>query len=320
MTVRILPPDNNAQGPSSCDARIPLGSNPCLPLIISGTFGWEAVSIETEDIKGETLRLGACRKGQKIVMLPHFSYGPASPSEAVSGVIRELKMQGYRCEWRTLSEDSSSCLKNKATTLLHLSADTGSQLAGLNSGVRYKIKKSKRNGITVVRGRTELLNDFYSVYSRRMHELGSPSLPKRWYNDLLRLYNNGDVSVWCAYLGKKAIGAAFVLEYQGFYEACWFATLSKYNRLYTSYGLIWEMVCYAISRSGKIFSLGRSTTGSSVHRYKKQWGGEDVGLCWNYSHQPRLSVRNLRFISQCWKLIPYPLARLIGPWFASRVY
>ena len=111
-----------------------------------------------------------------------------------------------------------------------------------------------------------------------------------------------------------------MLEYQGFYEASWVSTLQENNRLYTSYGLYWEMIRYAAEHSGLHFSFGRSTSGSGVHRFKQQWGGVDMPLFWNYSHPQKQDVRKLTFLPRLWKLLPYRVAKMIGPVVAGRFY
>ena len=302
------------------DALIPLGNNPCLPEIIAKTFSYDTITIEVVDNKGYTIRISACLFGKKIVLLPHFSYGPIIPPDIVSEIIEGVKAQGYHCEWRLTNQVSEFCVTSKVTTFIRLARDAQSQFAVFDSNLRRKIRKCSSNGITIKKGGHELLEDFYLVYSRRMHQLGSPVLPQRWFNNLLQEYSGGEASIWCAYQDKVPMGTAFVLEYQGFYEACWFATLRQYNKFYISYGLIWEMLRHAITQSGKTFSLGRSTLGSSVHRYKQQWGGEDAALYWNHSHHPGKSLRSFSFVSQLWKLVPYSLTLKLGPWLAGKVY
>lgn len=320
MTLKIKLQSGNLPVAGSGHELIPLGSNPCLPGIIAGTFAWNIITIELSDQAGNSMSLRACLIGKKIVLLPHFSYGPALPAEIVSQIIETLKAEGYQCEWRLTSGASEFCITNKVTTLIRLSHNVRSQFESFNSNLRRKIRKCSSNGVEIRKGNLEMLPDFYKVYSRRMHQLGSPSLPGQWYSNLLEQYTHGKVSVWCAYLNGKPVGGAFVLEYQGYFEACWFATLKQYNKLYVSYGLIWEMMCDAISQAGITFSLGRSTVNSSVHRYKQQWGGEDVQLYWNHSHPPGRSIRSFPFVSHLWKLIPFSIAQKAGPWFAGKIY
>lgn len=320
MQVKILPYQRTDQNPEGTDGFLTLADNSCLPKIIADIFGWEAKSIIFTNDKGESQSFGACRIDRKIVMLPHFSYGQHADPEIAGEIIKALKAEGYSCEWRLTAKASEFCFTDKISTILSLGNDVTKQFSLLDSNVRRKIRKCRLNGITVKMGKIELLDDFYEIYSRNMHRLGSPALPKRWFSALLSQYTNGEVELWCAYHKNKPIGTAFMLEYNGFSEACWVSTLQEYNKLYTSYGLYWEMIRYAVELKGRHFSFGRSTTGSGVHRFKQQWGGFDLPLFWNYSHEQRRNVRRLTFLPKLWKMLPYPVARFIGPFVAGRFY
>ncbi len=300
--------------------RITIGDNPCLPQIIADTFKWEVIGLEFTDERGIVTEFGACRKGNKIVMLPHFSYGPAADHGLASEILKSLKNQGYFCEWRLFTKASDFLFTDKITTILPLEADTQHQFLKLDANVKRKIKKCTSNGIYVKSGKLELLTDFYEIYSLNMHHLGSPALPRRWFANLLKEYSNGEALVWCAYLNNKPVGAAFLLSYRGFYEACWFSTLREYNSLYTSYGLYWTMIHYAVENKGIHFSFGRSTQESGVHKYKQQWGGTDIPLAWNYSHPQGRNIRSFTFLTRLWKLLPYPIAKFAGPFVAGRFY
>ncbi len=303
-----------------CGESYTLADNPCLPRIIAATFGWESITIEYTDDEGQVHQFGACRMGRKVVMLPHFSYGPSAPAGVASKVIEALKVDGYSCEWRLFERVSEFNFKDKVSTFLPILTDCETQFAQLDANVRRKIRKSASNGITVKTGKSELLPEFYDIYSRNMHRLGSPALPRKWFAALLDQYTQGDALIACAYVEGKPAGAAFLLSYNGFNEACWFSTLSRYNKLYTAYALYWYLIQYTIQQKGNIFSFGRSSEQSGVHKFKQQWGGIDRPLVWNYSHPPTRNIRSFSFLPRVWKLLPFQLARFLGPYVAGRFY
>lgn len=295
-----------------------LGDNHELAEIVSYVFGWKAITLCITDT--ETLYIAGNQKGRKIVLLPHFSYGPSLTKETASAVLRELKLQGYQCEWRHTEAFTDNCYIEKVSSVIPLLANEELEFDRLSSGVKHKIRKSEANGLIVVKGKQELIKEFYSIYSQRMHALGSPALPMRWFEILLQRYSHGEASLWIVYMNDKAVGAAFLLEYHGFYEACWVATLSAYNKYYSNYALYWHMIQYAVEQCGIRFSFGRSTKGSGVHRFKQQWGTTDLPLYWNFTHPQKVNLRKLRLLSYLWKLLPYPIAKTIGGWFAGKVY
>jgi hypothetical protein len=320
MLLKIFPDKQSASVKIQNPALATIAENACLPAIVAETFGWKAISIECVVDAGETYTLSACSSGQKIVMLPHFSYGPSASQEIASAVIKELRVQGFFCEWRLFDQVSEFAYTSKITTFLRLNQDVREQFGQFGPNLRRKIRKSASNGISVKMGKSELLASFYHIYASNMHRLGSPALPRRWFVNLLDHYRDGEAVIWCAYIENKPVGCAFMMGYQGFYEACWVSSLQQYNKLYTTHGLYWQMIQYAIERKGTTFSFGRSSPGSGVHKYKQQWGGTDIPLVWNYSHRQSRNIRSFEFLPKLWKLMPFPLAKLLGPLIAGRFY
>lgn len=320
MKTEILPFSETNIGHDSTGQPISLGCNRSLPAIVAATFGWEAVNIKADFESGETLYFGACRKGRKIVLLPMFSYGPNARPEIAGEILKSLKSQGYSCEWRLTVKASEFVYTNKVATILSLTDDEEQQFGRLKPNVRRKIRKCSSNGIRVIKGGMELLAGFYEVYSIEMHRLGSPALPKRWFANLLEKYRYGEASVWCAYLDNHLVGTAFLLENELFFEACWFATLNKYNKYYTSYGLYWAMIRHAIHEKGLWFSFGRSSYMSGVHIYKQQWGSEDIPLFWNYSNEQPKNIRSFTMLNKLWGMLPFQVAKIVGPWISGRFY
>lgn len=302
--------------PSPMD--VTLGDNPSLPGIVAATFHWEAIIVTCTGI--QNLKLAACRRGKHIVLIPHFSYGPYVKKETAEAILHSLKTMGYRCEWRHTKIISEHYYSEKVSSILNLEPNEELEFNRLSSGVKHKIRKSEANGILVVKGRQELLDDFYILYSKRMHQLGSPALPIKWFANLLAQYQHGEASIWCALMEEKVIGVAFMLEYHGFYEACWVATHCSYNKYYSSYALYWHMIQYAIEQYGIRFSFGRSTKGGSVHSFKQQWGTTDIPLYWNHTHSLKTDLRKLTSFTALWKLLPYSIAQWLGGWFAAKIY
>ncbi len=262
--------------------------------------------------------------GREWVSLPHMSYGGAvTGGEDMKRLFSGLKGKPARWQVRTDRAMSEHYRNEKVTSWLPLMQDEESQLQRLPSGVRRKVKKAQKNGVVVKEGGTKLLNDFYRVYTCNLHRLGAPALSEKFVRALLSKYpddNQHHSRLFVAYDGNRAVGAALLLGAGSSFENLLFGSLQKYNRYYTTYLLHWEMIKYAISKGAKVYSFGRSSRGSGVHRYKQQWGTHDLPLFWSYSHPVRKSIKDLKFLATFWRMLPYPLAKAIGPWFAGKVY
>ena len=53
--------------------------------------------------------------------------------------------------------------------------------------VRNQVRKAQKEGLVVQEGGEELVDDFYSVFSRNMRDLGTPVYPKRLFAETLAI-------------------------------------------------------------------------------------------------------------------------------------
>ena len=278
---------------------ITLGDNPCLPSLLGDFFHWQ------NDDFGVWIN-------NNYVSLPHFSYG--------NSALRIENIPVKRWEIRSLHQLSPYFLNNKVLSWLTLEATENAQLYTFSSNLRRKINKSQSNGFKIGCGNSKYTTDFYSIYQKSMHRLGSPTLSLRFYQFIVSNYSEGICKIFVVYFGGTIAGAAVLLSYKTFFENCWLATNPMLNKLYISYLLHWTMITYAICRSAEIYSFGRSTINSGVHQYKKQWGTNDYTLYRNFSHPPEKDIRSFTFLSKIWQHTPNLITNSIGPNIAKYLY
>lgn len=84
--------------------------------------------------------------------------------------------------------------------------------------------------------------------------------------------------------------------------------------------LYWKLLCFAAERGYRQFDFGRSSIDSGTHRFKKQWGSQEVLLYWAYwapagAPVPETNKENPRYRSAIWlwQKLPVGLTKLIGP-------
>lgn len=186
-----------------------------------------------------------------------------------------------------------------------------------NPDVRRKIHKAQSLGIEVRQGKEELLKDLYKVYVRRMYELGSPASGK---SALLKWVRQPNHTFFVAYHNQKPIGVATLSQRDS--QSCengLFSTDIRYNKLYPSYLLHHSMITYAQNQGMKAYYFGRSTRGSSVYRYKMHYRPTEVQLYWSSSY-PAKNIRQNGLAKKLWRLLPFWLAKLIGPIINKYIY
>jgi hypothetical protein len=102
----------------------------------------------------------------------------------------------------------------------------------------------------------------------------------------------------------------------------WASSIREYNPLSPNMLLYATLMELAIQRGVRLFNFGRSTPGAATHRFKQQWGGEDVPLPW--VTQPRddgdgARSRLMRAAIGTWQRLPLGIANRLGPMFSGQL-
>lgn len=191
--------------------------------------------------------------------------------------------------------------------------------------VRNQVRKAEKSDITATSGGLELLETFYSIYTIRMHQLGTPCYPRKLMGNILQEFPENS-RIFAVRMGELTIGAGFALCFNGLVELPWAATLVEYNTLCPNNLLYWSIMKYYCLANTSFFDFGRCTVDGPTYRFKKQWGTKPVTLNYQYwvrpSHQLSiLSPDNVRYQKkiEMWKKMPLWLTRFIGPYISRNL-
>ena len=208
---------------------------------------------------------------------------------------------------------------HKVTFRLGLPKDPDRLWAGFPAKLRSQIRKPEKEGLVARVGGAEELDAFYRVFAANMRDLGTPVLPRRFFETILeRLPEAARVVV--VRRGPMPLAAAVLLSFHGEIEVPWASSLRRYNALGANMLCYWTALRHAAETGHRRFDFGRSTPDSGTARFKAQWGAEAVPLHWHYwlapgRTLPDVSQANPRFsrIAQLWQRLPLALANRIGP-------
>jgi FemAB-related protein (PEP-CTERM system-associated) len=189
-----------------------------------------------------------------------------------------------------------------------------------SSNLRRKIRKPTKEGFSWQYGREGELDNFYTVFSRNMRDLGTPVYSKGFFRNILQEFPD---STWIGTVktkGGRPIASAFLVGFRDRLEIPWVSSLRSYNRHYANLFLYWNMLKFASESGYKVFDFGRSTLGEGTYKFKEQWGAKPVQLYWHYwakNGRPlqQLNPKNpkYRLAIYIWKKLPVSLTKLIGP-------
>jgi len=190
---------------------------------------------------------------------------------------------------------------------------------GLRPQIRNRIRKAQAARLTVVSGGVELLDEFYRVWTLRMHELGTPCYPRKLFRTILESFP-GAGRIFVARHAGRATAVLFAHTFQGWVQSCWGAALRQYDAIGPNYILNWAAIEHYCARGMKAYDFGRSTIGSGPHTFKARWGARPVPLCWQYWAADGKDVvparpddPRYRRKVEMWKRMPLWMSRLLGP-------
>ncbi len=214
---------------------------------------------------------------------------------------------------------------DKVSMVLPLPADEAELGKQLGSKLRSQIKRSEREQPTVHWGGRELLNDFYQVFARSMHDLGTPVYPRHFFDVTLDAMK-GLADVLVIRVRGRAEAAAIILRHGDRVEVPWAACSPEGKRNALNMRMYWEMLKLCVARKARAFDFGRSTVDSGTYRFKAQWGAQPVQLHWYYwlpegAAVPRLNQSNPKYqlASRMWRRLPLWGANLLGPWLVRKL-
>lgn len=194
---------------------------------------------------------------------------------------------------------------------------------GLKSKLRSQVRRPMKEGLTARFGADQCA-PFYDVFARNMRELGTPVLPRKFFEALLTSFPNEVVfaTVW---RGDTLMAGGCGFLYANSFEITWASSLREFNQLSPNMLLYWAMMEHVIGAGARRFDFGRCTPGSSTHRFKTQWGAVDERLPWaSWSSTPDSGVPKqdsgaFALASRVWTRLPLSVTNALGPFLAKSI-
>ena len=337
----------------------PFSFNPSLFHFYKQHFGWKPYYFLIFHKDEICAVLPLVNTGKAWASLPHFSYGGIllsektknyPPKSIIDNIIFEIKENKLSLGFYTFSLDNQASFENshsekvfirslnngeeegfikseKVTSTLQLPDNELGLSKMISSNLNRKINKAKKTGIITKMGGSELLDDFYKVYSHNIYKLKSLSYSRKFFEDLIETYEHGEVKIFVSYKDTEVVSGAMLASYNGFYENMFFATSPNSRKDYVSDLLHWEMINYSIKSNKAIenlknniravYSFGRSTISSGVHKYKSHWPVTDHQL---YTYSNIQDIRKKKWLSGLWGWLPYFVSNPLGAKLIKHIY
>lgn len=265
--------------------------------------------------------------GSFLVSLPYLNYGGvvADDKEIEKLLLADAinTAQHLKADFIELRHTQKKDLnlmnkQHKISMFLSLPTDPEMLWKNLDAKVRNQVRKAEKNYLKVAQGKIEKLDDFYSVFSVNMRDLGTPVYSKKFFRNILEAFDQAKIFI--VYSEQKPIAASMVMGLKNRLEIPWASSLRAYNHLCANMFMYWQILKYACESGHAVFDFGRCTPEESTYRFKKQWGAQPVQLNWQYwlangKPLPEINPHNPKYRTaiKIWQKLPVGVTKLIGP-------
>jgi len=265
--------------------------------------------------------------GDYLVSMPFLNYGgPVGADAARHALCREattlaarLRVDLLELRNRSHLPTSELALNQRKLTVVKALPSTAEELweKGIKAKVRSQIRRPQKEGMEISFG-GEHLDAFYDVFSRTMRDLGTPALPKVFFEKIREAFPDTTVFALVELRGEP-MAAACGLTWQDEFEITWAGASREHARLAPNMLLYWGLMEDCVRLGLGRFNFGRCSPDSGTHRFKRQWGSEDEPLPWlqwspsGIVSTPDPNSRKFRLASSAWSRLPLPVTNLIGP-------
>lgn len=223
------------------------------------------------------------------------------------------------------TDKSKRSAPGKVRMLLKLPDNAKILLTSFKSKLRSQIKRPGRDGLIFELGGIELLEDFYTIFSENMRDLGSPVHSKNWLQNVLKYYKEKAKCGVVFMPDHKPAAVGIILCHGRTVSIPWASSLQRFNRFNPNMLLYWSFLEFAVNNRYQFFDFGRSTPGEGTYKFKAQWGAKPQALYWerweigktgfhplDIGAPPNLTGRNRVMAEKIIQKLPLQFATFLG--------
>jgi len=234
---------------------------------------------------------------------------------------KNIQLRGDLRPTETIQSWFQTIETDKVRMVLNIPPTTDDLLNSFKSKLRSQVRKAEKNGVIFRWGGSKDIDGVYGVFSKNMHELGSPVHSKIFLKAVLEHFGER-TKLGIAEFDGKMIGMGVILLGGNSVSIPWASTLREYNRLAPNMLLYWNFLKYSADKGFAYFDFGRSTEGEGTYNFKKQWGARPSTLVW-YEHTKSRIKNNQKFslklkkrtpMASIWKRLPLSIVNIVGPY------
>ena len=164
--------------------------------------------------------------------------------------------------------------------------------------------------------------EFYRVYSESVRNLGTPVLPRSWFERLRQAFG-ADCEITMIDQQGQPLATVMSFYFRDEVHTYYAGSVPRGRSVAANDFMYWTVMRRALERGARLFDFGRSKHGTGSYDFKEQWGFESQPLPYAYHlvrarEVPNISPTNRKFgmFIKAWQKLPLPVSCAIGPWLA----
>jgi len=191
----------------------------------------------------------------------------------------------------------------------------------LDKKTRNATRKATKRGVEAVEAkRVEQLKTYYRLHLEVQKRHGSPPHAFTLFQNLFEaFYREGRMKIMLAEYQGKPIAGIMTFHWSKIIYWSGNVTDIEHRHLNPTNLLLWKTIECGSDDGNKLFDLGRTRRNTTIHHFKKGWGGKETRL-WDYMYfygdvkmPPDPSQRKYVYLSKFWSSIPVSASSRLGP-------
>ncbi len=265
--------------------------------------------------------------GASLVSLPLAVYGGVCAEDresyfALLDAGRDLADRlGVRyVEMRNRAEPFATSLPGRdlyVTFTQDLSPGPERLLQGLPRDTRYAVRKSFKAGLDWTENLS--IGEFYDIYARSVHRLGTPVFSKQLFARLRNEFPR-DCRIFGVRKAGKAIAGVMCFYFKDQVMPYYGGALQEYYKDCPNNFMYWNLISQSCRERMGLFDFGRSKRGTGSCNFKSSWSMQVTELPYKYhlvraKEVPQMSPvdQKFRMPVKVWKRMPFTLTKVLGP-------
>lgn len=271
--------------------------------------------------------------GHSLVSLPFCVYGGSAATEpaaakrlhlAANELGRKLGADHLELRHRDIKEPAWPQQNLYVTFRKPILSNAEANMLAIPRKQRAMVRKGIKNGL---RSEFDVSADrFFALYADNVHRHGTPPLPRRYFETLLRLFGADCRILTVVDMQGAPLSSVLVFYFRDEVLPYYAGDDVRGRDLAANDFKYWELMRDAGERGYRVFDYGRSKQGTGSFDFKRNWGFEPTPLHYEYvlyrgQEVPQKNPMNPKYRAfiAAWRRLPIAVANVLGPRLAGNL-